>query len=236
MVAACVVFLGAGLAPAAAGMQLVVAEEARLGCVTGSMERSACAWIRVFMLSGVSVSDWKRSCSAMKRPAQYAEFWAVWIRRGSVGSAACAAERGSVCVEVDDTIERGFEYEDEVLRSVSLDEIEVCLESLLLNWLRELRDKEAVRLAITLLKVRDFCMPRRGFSFSFLGGESGLVMGLGFANFVGLCLLTGRLDIEALGGMFSALRSGLTLAGLRADSTDDLGTFLYCNDGRGRLL
>lgn len=83
----------------AGGIQPIVAEDARLGFATGSKERSACVCTSVARFSGISVSDWNRSWSAIKRPVQYAELWPLWISRGSVVS---TAEFGSTCDEVDD--------------------------------------------------------------------------------------------------------------------------------------
>lgn len=76
--------LGFGFGLADGVMQLIVAEDARLGRVTGRRERSACACKSVFKFSGISISDRKRSSSAMKRPAQYDEACAVWIWQGLV--------------------------------------------------------------------------------------------------------------------------------------------------------
>ena len=62
----------------------------RIGAGEGRItwDRSACAVIRVVRFSGSSISEWKRSCRAMKRPVQYSHDWAPVTWRGLTTTSA----------------------------------------------------------------------------------------------------------------------------------------------------
>lgn len=94
-----------------------------------------------------------------------------------------------------------------LLRAAPFDAIEARLESLPVNWLSDVREKEAVKLE-NMLNVRDLGKPGRDFAFLGDGGFE-ISLGVGHADLV--CLFMVMFPIEMLGGIFSALRLGTAL-------------------------